>query len=142
MVERAEQQHRVDGNVGKVKCPGVRDGRVQRDVGVASRRDRALHVQRDQVAVMDFVPALREPDCVPAGTAADVGYHRRRGRQMPGEDFLRPFELDDAEWPIEPIELGTRLVVSADVRLVGHYAILTRAGMPRSRRRTDRTQTY
>jgi hypothetical protein len=134
VVQRAEQQHGIDDVVGQVERTGVRQARLDLDAGRPRRCVRLLDVERDQVAVVDPVSTLREPDGVSAGPAANVGDGRRRRRQMPPEDLLRAQELDDPERRVESIALGARLVVAANV-LVGHRAILTvdaGFGSPRS----------
>src|SRR6185503_12303455 len=75
VVQRTQQQHRIDGRVVEVQAPRVADGGVDRctgDVCITYLFD----VQRDEIAMVDTMTEVGEPGGVPAGSATDVGDDR------------------------------------------------------------------
>jgi hypothetical protein len=60
-------------------------------------------VERHQVAVLDPVAALGQPERVGARPAADVGDQRRRRREVPQHDLLGALELERAPGPGEAV---------------------------------------
>ena len=96
MVERAEQQHDVEGPV----CETAQIARVAETRGevrlgqLGGDGARLLDVQRDDVDELHAIPAAREAGSVDAGAAADVQHVRRCRRQDGLEQFERADELE------------------------------------------------
>ena len=103
VIQGAEQQNGVDRCVGKIQRSCI----ARAGVDVDARRGRfsfhVLHVEGNEVAVVDAVAGLREPDRIPTGTASDVGHPGGRLRKMPRDDLLRPFELHHADRRVETV---------------------------------------
>ena len=68
MVERTQQQHRVDGGVG----PGQRARLTEGDAGQTQPGSGLLDVQRHRINQVHLIPPCRQRLCVDTGAAAHV----------------------------------------------------------------------
>jgi hypothetical protein len=110
MVDRPQEQHGVDCRVAEVELAGVAHRGVDaREVGGVGSE--LVDVERHQVAVLDAVAALGQPQRVASRATADIGDHRGRRRQVPQHDLFGALELDHAARLGEAVPLATQRVV-------------------------------
>lgn len=121
VVQRPQQQHGVDGLVVQVEMPGVADAGGH---GLRGQGAQVLDVARSQVAVLDAVAEVGEPQRVATWPAADVSDDRWWSRQGPEHDLLGPVELHDAQRLIKTPRLESALVVRLHLREVGVHPLM------------------
>ena len=112
VVQRPQQEHRIDLGVGQIEIERVADGRVHAVEAERGRRGSGLFdMEWHQVAVVDAAAEFGQPHGVPTGAPADVGNRARQRRQVATDDLLRTGELERSHAVIEPITLQAELVV-------------------------------
>ena len=89
MVERAEQEHRIDRRVRLREPTGIADfGGHQPGLNCGS------NMLRDDVDEMHAVASAGQPDSVYARAAAHVEHHRRRRWQLTQQQLARAQQLE------------------------------------------------
>ena len=87
-----DRQYRVHRAVGQVEITRV--GHRRPHPGQIPRLPGELpHVPGNQIPVLYLIAALRKPQGVPPGAAADVRDDGRRRREVPQHDLRGPQEL-------------------------------------------------
>ncbi len=114
VVERPQQQDRVNGPVRQIQPSSVHDGSVYA-ASVRCTAAQLLDVQRDEITEVNPITQVCKPQRVPPRATANVGDYCRGQRQMLGQQFRRPLELDYSERTVKPIDLTTQVVISPRV---------------------------
>ncbi len=109
MIERPQQQHGIHSAVIQVEVTGVTNRSV--DPGHVGDGAHLVDVQRHEIAVLDPVATLGQPQRIAPRPAADVGDHRGRGWQVAQQDFFGALELQDAPRLGEAVALLAKGVV-------------------------------
>ena len=135
MVERSEQQHRVDASVGVARqVARVRHRRLERRVRLGRGALACLlDVERQHVDELDVVPGSCEARGIDAGAAADVEQAGGGRGQHLCEQLERSHQLEVVAAPEQPVALDAERVVVAEC-LVDAPILAKNNRPPRGRR--------
>jgi hypothetical protein len=110
VVERSEQQHGVDGLVGKVQCASVTDRCVD---AIAVAIANLVDMMANEIAMHDVVASVDEPIGVRTRSTSDICDHRPARRKRPLHDLDSAPELDASD------STGESIALTLVVRLKG-----------------------
>jgi hypothetical protein len=110
VVQRAEEQHRVDRCVSDVERPRVAFASAHTGDAFG-----LLHVQRHRVDELDLVAVSGQPLCMHTGCAAHVQDASRRRGKPPAQDVLSTPQLQASPSLAQSIVLLALVVVVPDV---------------------------
>ena len=113
VVERTEEQHRVELLIGVRQRSGVAESRRHRET-LLGQCGRSLDVARHQIDDLHLVTRLCEPARVHAGRAAHIEDPERVTRQHAFDDLARAQELELVEAGGDPRGLVVVVLVMVD----------------------------
>ena len=111
MVERPQQQDRVNGPVRQIQPSSVHDSSVYA-ASVRCTAAQLVDVQRDEITKVNPIAQVCKPQRVPPRATTNVGDYCRGRRQMLRQQFRRPLELNYSERAVKPIDLMTQVVIA------------------------------
>jgi hypothetical protein len=129
VVERAEQEHRVDRRIRLRESAGIADFGGQKPVPSCGS-----DMLRDEVDEMHAVAPARQPGRVYAGAAADVEHHGRSRWQLTLQQLARAKQLESVVGkPEQALPFVLPVMVGEQVLTLRHETIVDELSMASQR---------